>query len=167
MKKINKEKVFLAFKLSGFSYIIELENTIKILDYKLIKPNPYKHNFFLGEININEYYLPIFDLKTRLNIPGSHNGYVVIVTRLKIDNECIEVGITVDSLLPIITIPAHCITPCYTPGITNGSSYVNSIAKIKEDYYFILDTCNAFNNNDITLIKTLNDERLIAQQIPA
>lgn len=167
MKKLNEEKTYLAFKLSGFSYAIELENVLKIIDHKAVTPNPYKHNFFMGEININEYYLPVFNFKERLKIPNTASGETVIVSKFNINNECYEVGILADNLLPIVTIPTDCIIPSYNLNITPGSSFVNSIAKLNKDYYFILHTSSVFNNNDLSLIKTLNNERLVDQQIYA
>lgn len=162
-----KETTYLAFELSGFSFAINLNETLKILDYELINPNPYKHNFFLGEININDYFLPVFDLKTRLSIPNTFQGKKVIVIKMNINDEHTEAGIVVDNLVEITSFSPDCIIPCNDFTFTPAASYAHTIAKMANGYFFILETSKVFNKNDIKLINTLNNERLVMKKMYA
>lgn len=136
---------FLTFALDGQNYAFELEYVIDIIGITAMTIIPKLPAYIKGVINLRGKILPIVDLRLRFH--KEERAYddrtcVIVVT---LDD--IPVGLVVDSVSEVITIPEADVAP--PPSFESSdlaSRYIYGIGKVGEEIKLILDCERVLND---------------------
>jgi purine-binding chemotaxis protein CheW len=133
--KVNKVVIF---KIEDEEYAADIMQIERILDYTEPTKIPEAPPFIKGIIKYQEKILPIIDLKTRMHLSQSTDGYEPKIIVVKNDDKYI--GLIVDMVLEVIDISSKSIeeTPEIIKCVLN--KYVYGIVKLNERIIILLDT---------------------------
>lgn len=136
-KRNGKPATFLLFDLSGERYGLEITKVREIITMDHITPVPNTKSFVSGVMNLRDQVIPVFDLKTRLDMPVAEKDEEKNIIVMDIDRE--TTGLKVDEVTGIATLKEEDITP---PGEFHGaipSSYLYGTGKTGGRTIILLD----------------------------
>jgi purine-binding chemotaxis protein CheW len=140
-----KEK-YLTFLLEKEVYGIEIKYVTEIIGIQPITEIPELPSYIKGIINLRGKIIPVMDVRLRFAKPPA--DYTDRTCVIVIDIETLSVGLIVDSVSEVITIPEQEIVP--PPDIRKaGNRFINGIGKVMNDVKLILD-CGKLLNEDET-----------------
>src|SRR6056297_4179312 len=130
------EGMYLTFDLASEGYGLEIRHVIEIIGIQSITAVPDLPDHVIGVLNLRGKVIPIIDVRRRFGLP--HREYdertCIIVVNVN-DN---SVGLVVDKVSEVITIPANEIEP---PPATGRSrrQYIAGMGKIGQQVKILLD----------------------------
>src|SRR6056297_3762517 len=130
------EGMYLTFDLATEGYGIEIRHVIEIIGIQQITAVPDLPEHVIGVLNLRGKVIPIIDVRRRFGLPHrDHDERTCIVVVNVNDN---SVGLVVDKVSEVITIPANEIEP--PPGTNrNGKRYIAGMGKLNEQVKILLD----------------------------
>jgi Chemotaxis signal transduction protein len=114
--------------------IAKVESIIKI---QSITQLPHAPSFVEGVTNLRGKVLPVIDLRKRFGLPAEErdkNSRIIVVS---VDQ--IEVGMIVDEVSEVLTVPEDSVEAAPAIVTTVDSSFIKGIAKIEERLVILLD----------------------------
>ncbi|MDR3572991.1 MAG: chemotaxis protein CheW [Anaerolineaceae bacterium] len=125
------------FELAGELYGVNIAAVESIIKLQAITRMPRSPEFIEGIINLRGKTLAIIDLRKRFSLPAeSAKGSSRIIV-VNVNN--VEVGMIVDGVSEVLTIPQEAIQP--TPPLTStvDSAFITAIAKVDQRLVILLD----------------------------
>lgn len=139
---------YLLFTIEDSYYGLPLALALEILTMQSITKLPRVADYVKGIINLRGKVIPVLDVRKKLGIPERPNddSNCIIV----IDINDMHVGLIVDMVSEVATVPAEKIVP---PPKTLGdkTSYISSISQLDNKIVLNLD-CEKFFQNDFDLV---------------
>ena len=134
---VHEEVHAAVFKLAGELYAIGINMVESIIKMQAITPVPHTAAYIRGVTNLRGIVLPVFDLKTLLDLPGSEEtrDHRIIVVRLH--NEM--VGLVVDEVSEVQRISGEFIDPVPPIFGSVDSTYVDGIARVEDRIIILLN----------------------------
>jgi purine-binding chemotaxis protein CheW len=132
---------YLTFVCGGEEYGVEILRVQEIKGWESVTRVPYAPVYVLGVMNLRGMIVPVIDLRTRLNLERRDfdASTVVIVVRVQSSRGEKTVGIVVDAVSEVYSVPADSIKPVpELGGITDGSC-VRGIATVEGKMVMLLD----------------------------
>lgn len=136
-RRQDETTTFLLFDLSGERYGLEIMKVREIITMDHITPVPNTKPFVSGVMNLRDQVIPVFDLKTRLDMPAGEKGEEKNIIVMDIDKE--TTGLKVDEVTGIAALKEEDITP---PGEFHGaipSGYLYGMGKSGGRTVILLD----------------------------
>lgn len=138
---------FLTFSLGNEFYGIEIRFVTEIVGMQPITEVPELPEYIRGIINLRGKIIPVMDVRLRFKKPlREYNDRTCIIV---IDVKDIAIGLIIDSVSEVISIPeADIVIP---PGASQGLSnkYIKGIGKVGNEVKLILD-CDKLLNDEET-----------------
>jgi len=128
---------FLTFSLDKESYGIEIKYVTEIIGMQAITEIPELPGYVKGIINLRGKIIPVIDVRLRFKkVPKEYNDRTCIIV---IDINDVSIGLIVDSVSEVLTIPEEGIVepPRMDKGF--GNRYIKSIGKVGNDVKLLLD----------------------------
>ena len=129
---------YLTFKIGSESYGIELRFVTEIVVMQEITKMPDMPGYIRGVINLRGNVLSVMDMRSRFNFEQrDYDGRTCIVV---VEVKGRLVGLIVDSVKEVLTIPADQVDPPPQNHTGFQSTYVKGMGKIEGKVTILLDT---------------------------
>lgn len=128
---------FLTFQIEGQDYGIEIGFVIEIVGISKIATVPNMPDFVKGVINLRGNIIPIIDIRSRFKLnsrPYDDRTCVVVVII-----EDITLGMIVDTVSDVLSIPEGNIVPPPKVHKGHGSRFIKGMATVQDDVKILLD----------------------------
>lgn len=137
---------FLTFALGNESYGIEIRYVTEIIGIQPITEVPELPDYVKGIINLRGKIIPVMDVRLRFKKKfRDYNDRTCVVV---IDIQNISIGLIVDSVSEVITIPETEIVP--PPDVSReGNKYISGIGKVGNEVKLLLDCDKLLNEHEI------------------
>jgi purine-binding chemotaxis protein CheW len=145
---------FLTFSLGKESYGIEILYVTEIVGIQPITQVPELPEYIKGIINLRGKIIPVMDVRLRFKKTSvDYNDRTCIVV---IDIKDISIGMIVDTVAEVLSIPEHEIVP--PPDINKGGKkYIKGIGKTGSEVTLLLDCEKLLEEDEVeALIKIDN-----------
>jgi len=128
---------FLTFSLGKESYGIDIRYVIEIIGMQTITIVPELPDYVKGIINLRGKIIPVIDV--RIKFKKEEKEYTDRTCVIVVDINNISVGLIVDSVAEVMTIPDEDLAD--PPHVNSGfnNRYIKKIGKIGSDVKLILD----------------------------
>ena len=125
------------FRLGSEDFGVSISSVESIIKMQPITKMPHAPAFVEGVTNLRGKVLPVMDLRTRFGLASQEadkNSRIIII-----NVNGIEVGMIVDGVSEVLTIPEQNVEP--TPAIATSvdSNFITGIAKIAQRLVILLD----------------------------
>ncbi len=148
------EQQLVLFDLANEHYGIEIATVDGIIKMQEVVSVPHAPSFVEGVTNLRGSVLPVIDLRKRFGMPpaAASNDTRIVVVNLESTR---KVGMIVDAVTEVLTIPEDSIEP--TPPIvsTIDSSFIIGIAKVDDRLVILLDLASVLNEKEKSSLKSL------------
>lgn len=137
---------FLTFVLGAESYGIDIKYVTEIIGLQPITEVPELPDYIRGIINLRGKIIPVMDVRLRFKKPfKEYNDRTCVVV---IDIEDISIGLIVDRVSEVLTIPDVEIVP--PPELSKtGNKYIKGIGKVGNEVKLLLDCNKLLREDDI------------------
>lgn len=148
-QSINKNQ-YLTFILSGEEYALDILRVQEIKGWDNVTPVPNAPQYVKGVINIRGTIVPIVDLRQKFGLQQLEYGptTVMIVLKVKSDNNNRTMGIIVDAVSDVYAITSEQIRPAPELDDVAGSDFLTGLATINDKMIIILDIDRLLSVND-------------------
>lgn len=147
MEEDTQKDRFLTFSLGKESYGIEIKYVIEIIGIQSITEIPELPEYVRGIINLRGKIIPVLDVRLRFKKePKEYNDRTCVIV---VDIEEVSIGLIVDSVAEVITIPEEEMVdpPQTNRGINNR--YIKKIGKIGNEVKLLLDCERLLTENEL------------------
>lgn len=137
MEEDTQKGRFLTFLLGKETYGIEIKYVTEIIGIQAITEIPELPEYVKGIINLRGKVIPVIDVRLRFKKePREYNDRTCIIV---VDISSISIGLIVDSVSEVLTIPEQGIVepPKLNEGFNNR--YIKNIGKVGNDVKLLLD----------------------------
>ena len=136
---------FLTFKIGNEEYGIEIKYVTEIIGIQKITEIPELPEYIKGVINLRGQIIPVMDVRLRFKKePVEYDDRTCVIV-VAIDG--MPVGLIVDNVSEVISIPEENIVPPPDPKTGFQNRYIKGIGKAGENVKLILD-CNMLLSDD-------------------
>lgn len=131
------EKQIVVFELSSEHFGVDIARVESIIKMQPITQMPHAPGFVEGVTNLRGKVLPVIDLRKRFGLPhqeADKNSRIIVVS---VDQT--EVGMIVDGVSEVLTIPEGAVEAAPAITATVDSSFITGIAKLDQRLVILLD----------------------------
>lgn len=143
---------FLTFSLGNESYGIEILYVTEIVGIQPVTEVPELPNYIKGIINLRGKIIPVMDVRLRFKkSPMDYNDRTCIVV---IDIQDISIGMIVDTVSEVLSIPEEEIVP--PPDVNkSGKKYIKGIGKTGSEVTLILDCEKLLDDDEVEVLSKI------------
>ena len=140
------ETQIVVFELGSEHFGVEIASVESIIKMQQITQLPHVSSLVEGVTNLRGKVLPVIDLRKRFGLAPREtdkNSRIIVVS---LDQT--EVGMIVDEVSEVLTVPAGVVEP--VPAITStvDSSFITGIAKLNQRLVILLDLHSILANEE-------------------
>lgn len=137
---------FLTFVIGNETYGIEIRYVTEIIGIQPITEVPELPDYIRGIINLRGKIIPVMDVRLRFKKPfREYDDRTCVIV---VDIEDISIGLIVDSVSEVLSIPDGDIVP--PPEAKKArNKYIKGIGKVGNDVKLLLDCNKILNEDDI------------------
>jgi purine-binding chemotaxis protein CheW len=147
---------FLTFILGGESYGIEIKYVTEIIGIQAITEVPELPDYIKGIINLRGKIIPVMDVRLRFRKPyREYNDRTCVIV---VDMLEISIGLIVDSVSEVLSIPEEEIVPPPEMGGALSNRYIKGIGKVGNEVKLILDCNKLLNDEEVQDIQSVKGE---------
>lgn len=151
---------FLTFCMGKELYGIEIRCVTEIVGVQPVTEIPEFPPYLRGIINLRGKIYPVMDMRLRFKRPfREYDDRTCIIV---VDIENAHIGLIVDSVSEVLTIPESEIVPPPETGRGNGSRYIQAVGKLAEDVVLLLDCEKLLTEDEL---EHLNAACMIEQEM--
>jgi purine-binding chemotaxis protein CheW len=125
------------FGLGSEDFGVSISSVESIIKMQAITKMPHAPVFVEGVTNLRGKVLPVMDLRKRFGMPPQEmdkNSRIIII-----NVKGLEVGMIVDGVSEVLTIPEQNVEPAPAIATTVDSGFITGIAKIDQRLVILLD----------------------------
>lgn len=154
---------FLSFELCGEEYCINILLIKEIMGMTEITYIPQIPDFIKGVINLRGKIIPIIDLRLKFTLPFKEYTprTCIIVVEFMFEGENTLMGVIVDSIQEVVSIPEEKISKIPYINAKIKSEYITGIAEAGESIKIILDINKVLTEEEFVLLKAMDSEEQI------
>lgn len=132
----SEEIQMLTFTLDNVLYGVNVNQVREVKNFEGVTPVPYAPNYVKGVTNLRGEVIPVIDLRKRFGITDKkdENTNIMIIVQDKH-----PVGVMVDSVMEVLTLPKKDIDANPDSLIVDKSEAVLGVAKHDNDLIILLD----------------------------
>jgi purine-binding chemotaxis protein CheW len=136
---------FLTFSLGNEHYGIEIKFVTEIIGIQAVTGVPELPDYIQGIINLRGKIIPVMDVRLRFKKPfREYNDRTCIIV---IDITEVSIGLIVDSVSEVLSIPGEEIVP--PPDVSKGvNRYIKGIGKVGSEIKLLLDCDKLLNDSE-------------------
>ena len=136
----------LTFIVDSQEYGVDILRVREIRGWTVPMPIPNSPSYVRGVINIRGDVVPIADLRERLGLSSLEYGQTTVVVVLKVNSGNRErmLGVIVDAMSDVTSVPLSAVRPPPTFGEDTSESLVRGIATLDDKMITILDVDRVF-----------------------
>lgn len=143
---------YLTFSLNKEHYGLEVRYVTEIIGMQLITEVPELPPYIKGIINLRGKIIPVMDVRLRFRKePRDYTDRTCIIV---VDIRGIAVGLIVDSVVEVLTIPQSEVVPPPDPSTGFSNRYIRGVGKVGNDVKLLLDCEKLLNDDEL---KTINE----------
>lgn len=148
----------LVFILDGYNYGIQILDVSEIIEIMDITPIPKSPSYIKGIINLRGKVMPVLDLRLKLGMPPKDydEKTCIIIVNLLFKDTNKPMGILVDTVSEVFSIPLSEIEAPPSYGEEDGSNYLSGVGKVKDKLVMLLNIKKILDSKEI--IKILTDK---------
>ena len=131
-----EEMQMLTFSLDNVMYGVDVHQVREVKNFEGVTPVPYAPEYVRGVTNLRGEVIPVIDLRKRFGIadkPNENTNIMIIV------QDKHPIGIMVDSVMEVLTLPKKDIESNPDSLIVDKSESVIGVAKHDKDLIILLD----------------------------
>jgi len=142
---------YLTFSLAGEEYGVDILTVQEVKVWTRVTVLPNTPGYIKGVLNLRGVIVPIIDLRTRFNIPivDYNSTTVIVILKLKMDNQERIIGLVVDSVSDVLDIPRSAQKGVDSFDLNSRSEAITGIATINNKLVIMLDTEKLLDSNDL------------------
>ncbi len=142
----------LQFELDGEYYGVDILKVREINGMMDITAVPQTPRFMKGLINLRGKVVPVIDLRLKFGLSEAEydERTSIIVIEFKSIHGQVQMGIVVDTVSEVISIPGKNIEPAPNFGARLKSEYIKGMAKTRERVIIILDIDLILTDEELT-----------------
>ena len=147
------ERQLVVFELGEENFGVDISSVESIIKMQELTKVPHAPGFVEGVTNLRGIVLPVLDLRKRFSMPKADESKD---TRIVVTNvEGIKVGMIVDSVSEVLTIPDSVIEP--TPPMISSvdTAFITGIAKLDNRLVILLDLTRVLSTKEQTSLQAL------------
>lgn len=138
---------YLTFSVGEEDYGIEITYVTEIIGIQAITQVPEQTDYVKGFINLRGKIIPVIDLRLRFRKPpADYNDRTCIVV---IDITETAVGLIVDTVADVITIPESEIVPSPDKKTGFNNKYIKGVGKVQEAVKLLIDCERLFSPEEV------------------
>jgi purine-binding chemotaxis protein CheW len=141
---------YLTFRLGAEEYGMDILKVQEIRGYDAVTSIANAPAFIKGVINLRGIIVPIVDLRIKFNVGEAAYDQFTVVIILNIARRV--VGIVVDSVSDVLTLPAGQIKPAPEFATTVNTQYILGLGTIDERMLILVDIEHLMTSADMALI---------------
>ncbi|OFX23778.1 MAG: chemotaxis protein CheW [Bacteroidetes bacterium GWA2_31_9b] len=151
---------YLSFKLGDDEFAAHVSKVLNILEMINITPVPRSPEYMKGVVNLRGTVLPIIDTRIKFGMTPTEytQNTCIVVMDILMDNDTIQLGALVDSVVSVIEIENEQIQPPPSLGSKYKSEFILGVAKIEEHFIMILDMDKVFSSDELIMVMESTDE---------
>lgn len=148
LEQIANSSQILRFQLAGSQYAFDVLSVREILTMVKITPLP-TAQLLSGVINLRGSVIPVVDLRRQFRLPQTQETVdtSIVILEVSVGDSLAVVGVIVDAVLGV----AHCEAADTNPppkfGMNVGAQFVQSIAKLNDEFVIVLDSDRLFTDS--------------------
>lgn len=147
MEEDTQKNRYLTFSLGKETYGIEIKYVTEIIGLQVITEIPELPKYIKGIINLRGKVIPVMDIRLRFKKEAlEYNDRTCVIV---VDINDISIGIIVDSVAEVLTIPEVDIVepPQMNKGFNNR--YIKSIGKVGDSVKLLLDCQKLLSEDEL------------------
>lgn len=140
---------YLTFSLGTEFYGLEIQYVTEIIKLQPITEVPEMPGYIRGIINLRGKIIPLMDVRARFKKPLiEYNDRTCVIV---IDIQDISIGLIVDSVAEVLSIPDEEIVP--PPDLNKGGNrYIKGIGKVEGEVKLLLDCERLLSDDEMEAI---------------
>ncbi len=149
------ERQLVVFELGDEFFGVDIANVDGIVKMQQITRVPHSPRFVEGVTNLRGEVLPVIDLHKRFDVGSRTDSKESRIINIAIGE--MKVGMIVDSVSEVLTIPESAIeeTPRMVTSVDSG--FITGIAKIDDRLIILLDLASVLQKDEIEQLAALPD----------
>ena len=137
------DDLYMVFVINNQKYALSSKYITEIIEILPINKVPFLPEYMKGIINLRSTIIPVMDARMRFGMePIEYSERTCIII---IENEANKIGLIVDAVNEVLTIPPKQIMESTKEKNDLKESFVNGISQINNDIQLILD-CDSLVN---------------------
>lgn len=147
MEEDTQKDRYLTFILGNECYGIEIKYVTEIIGIQAITAIPELPDYIRGIINLRGKIIPVIDVRIRFKKDfKEYNDRTCVVV---VDIKNLSVGMIVDSVAEVLTIPEHDLVDPPQMNKGAGNKYINKIGKVQNSVKLLLDCEKILTDNEL------------------
>lgn len=145
------DDLYMLFMINNQKYALSSKYITEIIEILPITKVPFLPDYMKGIINLRSTIIPVMDARMRFGMnPIEYNERTCIII---IENDINKIGLIVDAVNEVLTIPSEQIMEATSDKEDIKNSFVNGISQINKEIQLILD-CDSLVN----IVGDINNE---------
>ena len=142
------EMQMLTFSLDNVLYGVNVSQVREVKNFEGVTPVPYAPVYVRGVTNLRGEVIPVIDLRKRFGMDGNktENSNIMIIVQDKH-----PVGVMVDSVMEVLTLPKTDIDTNTDSLIVDKSEAVLGVAKHDKDLIILLDLIRVASKDGLNM----------------
>lgn len=131
------ENQIVVFELGAEDYGVDIASVESIIKMQPVTRMPHAPSFVEGVTNLRGKVVPVIDLRRRFGLPAHEvdkNNRIIVVSV----NQA-EIGMVVDAVKEVLTIPAQVVEPIPEITTTIDSAFMTGLACLDDRLVILLD----------------------------
>lgn len=159
-RKIMTGPRFLSFVLNDEAYCIEILKVKELLGMSGITPIPQTPEYIRGVLNLRGQIIPVIDLRLKFGLPFKeyNKRTSIIVTELNVDGDATFMGVVVDTIHEVLSIPQEKIVKIPYINAKIKAEYIKGVAETTDGIKIVLDIEKVLNEDDFVLLKEIENK---------
>ena len=148
------DDLYMVFVINNQKYALSSKYITEIIEILPITKVPFLPEYMKGIINLRSTIIPVMDARMRFGMePIEYSERTCIII---IENEANKIGLIVDAVNEVLTIPPKQIMESTKEKNDLKESFVNGISQINNDIQLILD-CDSLVNSVGDMSNEINE----------
>lgn len=150
---------FLSFTLDSENYCLDILKVKELMGMTSITPLPRTPHFIRGVINLRGQIIPIIDLRLKFGLSAQEytKRTCIIVVEIAYGGENILMGLVVDSIQDVVSIPDDKMSKIPYINAKIKSEYIRGIADTAEGMKIVLDVLKVLNDEELEAVRNTAD----------
>lgn len=144
---------FLTFTLGEEEYGIDILTVQEIRGYDAVTSIANTPEFIKGIINLRGIIVPIVDMRIKFKLGSAEYDQFTVVIILNIAHRV--VGMVVDGVSDVITLPSTQIKPAPEFGAAMDTRYIVGLGTLDERMIILVDIERLMTSSDMELVETI------------
>jgi len=148
---------FLTFSLAGEEYGVDILGVQEVKVWTKVTVLPNTPGYIKGVLNLRGVIVPIIDLRARFGIESTDydSTTVIIVLKLKIDNQEQIIGLVVDAVSDVLDIRHSDIKSVDGFDVRSKSEAVTGVATVNSKLIIMLDAAKLVNVSEMEMLEKM------------